>query len=379
MSKPAINPQDYPSPDLPPRILLGPGPSMIPARVLRVMATPPVGHLDPSYLAIMDRTQDLLRYLFGTTNPLTLVVPGAGTAAMETAVANMVEPGDPVLVCINGYFGMRIAEMARRYGGDVQTITRPWGEVFTAAEVESALASRPAKVVAIVHGETSTGAAQPIGAIADAVHAAGGLLIVDTVASLGGVPFNVDELGVDVCYTGSQKCLSAPPGLGPITIGPRAIEKLEARNTPVTNWYLDLNLLAKYWDDRRVYHHTAPINMGLAIYESLRLVAEEGLEARWARHQRCADMLWDGLAKLGLGLHVAPDYRLPSLSTVRVPDGVDEAAIRKHLMDRYNIEISGGLGELKGQVWRVGLMGYSAREENVLLLLAALEEALNAG
>ncbi len=376
MTNPALNPQDFSTPDLPPRILLGPGPSMIHPRVLRVMATPPVGHLDPAYLTIMDRTQTLLRHVFGTQNPLTLVVPGAGTAAMEAAVANMVEPGDPVLVCANGYFGLRIAEMARRYGGDVRTLTRPWGEVFSAEEVRAALAERPAKVAAIVHGETSTGAMQPIAEIAEAVHAVGGLLIVDTVASLGGVPFSADEAGADVCYTGSQKCLSAPPGLGPITLGPRALAKLAGRRTPVTSWYLDLTLLAQYWDERRVYHHTGPVNMGLALYEALRLVAEEGLEARWARHRRCAEMLWEGLEALGLALHVTPAHRLPTLTTVRVPEGVDEAAVRQRLMARYNIEISGGLGELKGKVWRVGLMGYSAREENVLLLLAALKEAL---
>jgi len=369
-------PASRPDIDLPPRILLGPGPSMVPPRVLRAMTTPPVGHLDASYLAIMDRTQELLRYAFQTENALTLVVPGTGTAAMETAVANMVEPGDAVLVCANGYFGLRIAEMARRYGGDVRTIARPWGQVFSVDDVRAALAERPARVVAIVHGETSTGAAQPLEGIAAAVHDAGGVLIVDTVASLGGAPFAVDALDVDVCYTGSQKCLSAPPGLGPITLGPRAVRKLEERRTPVANWYLDLTLLRQYWDDRRVYHHTAPVNMGLALYEALRLVAEEGLEARWARHRRCAGMLWDGLEALGLALHVAPEYRLPSLTTVRVPEGVDEAAIRGRLLAETNIEISGGLGELKGRVWRIGLMGYSAREENVLALLGALERLL---
>jgi alanine-glyoxylate transaminase/serine-glyoxylate transaminase/serine-pyruvate transaminase len=377
MTRPAPSLQAYPQPDLPTRILLGPGPSMIHPRVLRVMATPPVSHMDAAYLAIMDRTQDLLRYVFGTENALTLVVPGTGTAAMEAAVANMVAPGDAVLVCVNGYFGLRIAEMARRYGGDVATIIRPWGEVFSAEEVRAALVARPAQVVAIVHGETSTGAVQPILAIAEAVHAAGALLIVDTVASLGGVPFSADEAGADVCYTGSQKCLSAPPGLGPITLGPRAVAKLESRPSPVANWYLDLALLRQYWDARRVYHHTAPINMGLAMYEALRLVAEEGLEAGWARHRRCAELLWDGLEALGLALHVQPpEQRLPSLTTVHVPDGVDEAEVRRQLMARYNIEISGGLGELKGKVWRIGLMGYSAREENVLLLLAALKRLL---
>ncbi len=376
MTHPALTPSDYPQPDLPTRILLGPGPSMVHPRVLRALSTPPVGHLDASYLAIMDRTQALLRYVFGTENALTLVVPGTGTAAMETAIANMVAPGDAVLVCANGYFGLRIAEMARRYGGDVAVITRPWGEVFTAEEVRAALAARPAQVVAIVHGETSTGAAQPIPAIAEVVHAAGALLIVDTVASLGGMPFSVDDSGADVCYTGSQKCLSAPPGLGPITLGPRALAKLESRPTPVANWYLDLALLRQYWDARRVYHHTAPVNMGVAMYEALRLVAEEGLEAGWARHRRCAELLWEGLEDLGLALHVQPEYRLPSLTTVHVPDSVDEAEIRRQLMARYNIEISGGLGELKGKVWRIGLMGYSAREENVLLLLAALRRLL---
>ena len=356
----------------PNRILLGPGPSQVPPRVMRALATPVVGHLDPTFLQVMDELQALLRYTFQTENPLTLVVPGTGTAAMETAVANMVEPGDPVLVCANGYFGLRIAEMARRYGGEVEVITRPWGEVFDPADVRAALDRRPARVVAIVHGETSSGAAQPIDAIAEVVHAQDGVLIVDTVASLGGVPFGVDAAGVDVCYTGSQKCLGCPPGLGPITLGPRAVARLEARRTPVANWYLDLSLLRQYWDERRVYHHTAPVSMLYALHEALRLVAEEGLEARWARHQQCAEQLWAGLETLDIGLHVAPALRLPSLTTVRVPSGVDEAAVRRTLLGRYNIEIAGGLGELKGQVWRVGLMGYSAREENVLLLLAAL-------
>ncbi|GAB4574374.1 MAG: alanine--glyoxylate aminotransferase family protein [Anaerolineae bacterium] len=367
----------YPDPDFPPRILLGPGPSMVPPRVLRVMATPPVGHLDAAYLKIMDATQELLQTVFGTSNALTLVVPGTGSAGMEAAVANMVEPGTPVLVCANGYFGLRIAEMARRYGGQVRTLTRPWGEVFTADDVRAALEEAPAEVVAIVHGETSTGALQPIAPIAEVVHAAGGVLIVDTVASLGGVPFSVDEAGADVCYTGSQKCLSAPPGLAPITLSPRAVERLEQRTTPVTSWYLDLMLLRQYWDERRVYHHTGPVNMGVALYEALRLVVEEGLEVRWQRHRACAEQLWAGLEALGLAMHVPPEHRLASLTTVRVPEGVDEATIRREMMTRYNIEISGGLGELKGKVWRVGLMGYSARPENVLLLLAALEELLS--
>jgi alanine-glyoxylate transaminase/serine-glyoxylate transaminase/serine-pyruvate transaminase len=374
-----IGPYDLagcPPVNVPPRVLLGPGPSMVDPRVLRVMATPVVGHLDPSYVAIMDQVQDLLRYMFQTKNKLTLVMPGAGTAAMETAVANMIEPGDPVLVCISGYFGMRITEMARRYGGDVQTISRPWGEVFSADEVKAALERHPAKVVAIVHGETSTGIAQPLEEIVKVVHEAGAILIVDTVASLGGVPFSVDELDIDVCYTGSQKCLSAPPGMGPITLGPRAEEKLANRKTPVPNWYLDLTLVRKYWEVPRAYHHTGPVSMTYAMHEALRIVAEEGLEARWKRHRDCAEMLWAGLEALGFSMHVPLENRLASLTTVRIPDGINEAAIRSALLNDYNVEIAGGLGELGGKVWRVGLMGHSARQENVLLLLAALRNLL---
>lgn len=366
----------FPELDMPPRTLLGPGPSMVDPRVLRAMATPLVGHLDPSFVTLMDRTQALLRYLFQTENSLTLPISGTGTAAMEAAVANMVEPGDSVLVCVNGYFGLRLAEMARRYGGQVRTISRPWGDVFEPGEVQAVLQEHPAQVVAIVHGETSSGAAQPLDGIAQVVHEQGGVLIADTVASLGGVLVLVDEWDIDVCYSGSQKCLSCPPGASPITLGPRAIEKLAARTTPVANWYLDLTLLRQYWGEARVYHHTASISLNYAFYEALRLVAAEGLENRWARHRQNAELLWDGLADLGMTLHVAPEHRLASLTTVRVPAGVDEAAIRRHLMTDYNIEIAGGLGELKGQVWRVGLMGFSARQENVTLLLGALRRLL---
>lgn len=369
-------PPVYPDLAVPERVLLGPGPSMVDPRVLRAMAAPVVGHLDPQFVTLMDRVQDLLRYVFQTENALTLPISGTGTAAMEAAVANTVAPGDAVLVCANGYFGLRIAEMARRYGGEVSVLERPWGEVFTVEEIGAALARRPAQVVALVHGETSTGAMQPLDGIADAVHAHGGVLIVDTVASLAGVPLAVDALGIDVCYSGAQKCLSCPPGVSPITLSPRAVEKLERRPAPVANWYLDLTLLRQYWGEPRVYHHTAPISSVYALYEALRLVAEEGLEARAARHRRHAELLWEGLAELGLALHVPAAHRLPPLTTVCVPDGVDEAAIRRRLLDEYNIEISGGLGSLKGKVWRVGLMGYSSRRENVVLLLAALQRLL---
>ncbi len=367
---------EYPAVDVPLRILLGPGPSMVHPRVLRAMAMPVVGHLDPTFLDVMAQLQGLLRYVFQTENALTIPISGTGTAAMETAVANLVEPGDAVLVCVNGYFGERIAEMARRYGGDVQTLERPWGTVIPPGEVRAALARRPAKVVAIVHGETSTGVEQPVEEIAEIVHAHGGLLVVDTVASLGGVPLRVDASGIDVCYTGTQKCLSCPPGLGPITLGPRAVEALQRRRTPVANWYLDLTLLQKYWGEPHLYHHTAPISMNFALHEALRLVVEEGLEARWARHRRNAELLWEGLQDMDLTPLVPKEHRLPTLTTVRVPDGVDEAKVRRQLLDVYNIEIAGGLGELKGRAWRIGLMGFSSREENVLLLLAALEHLL---
>lgn len=362
--------------DIPQRLLLGPGPSTVPPRVYRAMMTPVVGHLDPAFVAVMDDIQALLRYLFQTENELTLPISGTGSAAMEAAVVNAVEPGDGVLVCINGYFGQRIAAMARRYGANVHTIERPWGEVFTGDEVAAALERQPAKVVAVVHGETSTGAAQPIPPLARAAHDHGALLLVDAVASLGGVPVLVDEWGIDVCYSGSQKCLSCPPGASPITLGPRAVEKLEQRRTPVTSWYLDLLLLRDYWGAPRKYHHTAPISTMYALYEGLRLAAEEGLEARWARHEEAARLLWQGLAELGISLHVAEEHRLHSLTTPRLPEGLDEAALRRKLLLEYNIEIAGGLGELAGQVWRIGLMGYSARRENVLLLLAALHALL---
>lgn len=358
------------------RLLLGPGPSTVHPRVLRAMATPLVGHLDPYFLEIMERTQEMLRAVFETENELTIPVSGTGSAAMEASIANMVEPGDRVLVCINGYFGGRLAEMAARYGAEVRTLEIPWGEVFTAGQVEKGLDGFDAKVVAIVHAETSTGALQPLEAIAETVHRHGALLLVDAVTSLGGLPVGVDRVGIDVCYSGTQKCLSCPPGLGPVTFGPRALEALKARSTKVTSWYLDMTLIQKYWGAERSYHHTAPISSNYALYEGLRIVMEEGLQARWARHLQNAELLWDGLTELGLEMHVPLEHRLPSLTTVRIPEGVDGARVRRRLLDEYNIEIAGGLGELKGRVWRIGLMGYSSRRENVLLLLSALEKVL---
>jgi len=368
---------DVPAHSMSPRILLGPGPSLVHPRVLAAMSAPLIGHLDPEFLSLMDRTQELLRYVFETENRLAIPISGTGSAAMEAAIANTVEPGDPVLVCVNGAFGGRLAEMGRRHGGDVATISRPWGQVFDPDEIAAELDRRPAKVVGIVHAETSTGALQPLDGLAGLVHDRGGLLIVDAVTSLSGIPVGVDARDIDVCYAGTQKCLSCPPGLGPITLGARAVERLHARTAPVRSWYLDLTMVERYWGPERTYHHTAPVSMNFALFEALRLVAEEGLEARWARHRANAELFWAGLEELGLEPHVTdPAHRAPSLTTVRVPDGVDEATVRGRLLQEYGIEIAGGLGELKGRVWRVGLMGHSSSEAHVVLLLAALRRIL---
>lgn len=366
----------FPSLAMTPRILMGPGPDMVHPRVMGAMGAPIVGHLDPEFLTVMERTQEMLRYLFQTKNRMTIPISGTGSAAMEACVASVVEPGDSVLVCISGYFGLRMADMARRHGGDVRTITRPWGEVFEPDDVRSALAAHPAKVVAIVHAETSTGALQPLDEIAAVVHKVGALLLVDTVTSLGGVPVHVDDIGIDLCYSGTQKCIGAPPGLGPITIGPRAEAKLVARAQPVDTWYLDLTLLQQYWGPARTYHHTAPISLNFALYEALRLICEESLEERWARHRSNAELLWMGLEEMGISLLVPHEYRLPSLTTAVIPEGVDDQKVRRSLLDEYGIEIGGGIGDLKGRVWRIGLMAETSRRANVVMLLAALQHIL---
>ncbi len=370
------HPSRYPDLNPSPRLLLGPGPSTVHPRVLRAMATPLVGHLDPQFITIMDEIQDLLRMVFETTNTLTIPISGTGSAGMEAALCNFIEEGDPVLICVAGYFGERMTDMAARYRADVHRIDVPWGAVFSARQVREALQAHPAKLVTIVHAETSTGALQPLEEIAEVVHEHGALLLVDAVTSLGGIPVAVDRVGIDICYSCSQKCLGAPPGLAPLTISPRAQEVLRARKSRVANWYLDLTMVQKYWGSERTYHHTAPITMNYALREALRLVEEEGLQERFNRHARNAQMLWDGLSELDLTLHVPVAHRLPSLTTVRVPDGVDEAGVRRRLLDEYNIEIAGGLGALRGKIWRIGLMGYSSRPENVVALLGALDRIL---
>lgn len=358
------------------RILMGPGPSNIHPRVLQAMGMPVIGHLDREFLEIMNRTKDLLAKTFETANEFTIPISGTGSAGMETSLVNFIEPGDRVLVCINGLFGQRMADIVERCGGDLEVVEAEWGRIIEPDQVEQALTKRPAKIVSIVHAETSTGVLQPIKPIADIAHKHGAILVVDAVTSLAGAPVQVDESGMDVCYSGTQKCLSCPPGLSPITIGPRAAEILDARKTKVLSWYLDLTMLHSYWGKERFYHHTAPVNMIYALYESLRIIHEEGLESRFARHELHSNALKAGLEAMGLSLFAQEGYRAPMLTTVRIPEGVDDARVRKSLMDSYRLEIGGGLGPIKGKIWRIGLMGHSCTRENVMLFLAALEDAL---
>jgi alanine-glyoxylate transaminase/serine-glyoxylate transaminase/serine-pyruvate transaminase len=363
--------------DPPTRLLLGPGPSPVHPRVTRALSAPVLGHLDPAFLSMLDETRRLLRVVFGTANELTLAVSGTGMAGMEAALGALLEPGDRLLVCSAGFFGNRLAELALRLGAEVTKVEKEWGAVFEPDEVERAVAAARPKATAIVHAETSTGALQPLEGLGDVSRRHGALLLVDGVTSLGGVPLRVDEWGIDAAYSGSQKCLGCPPGLAPVTAGPRARAAMAARRRPAGSWYLDLELLERYWGGDHAYHHTISSSLVYALREGLRLVLEEGLEARWARHRANAETLWDGLEAMGLTLHVADRARrVPSLTTVRVPDGVDEAAVRTRLREEYGIEIGAGLGPLKGRVWRIGLMGHGSQRANVLLLLAAFVEVL---
>lgn len=362
--------------EVPSRLLLGPGPSNAHPAVLQAMNVSPVGHLDPAFLALMDEIQSLLRYVWQTENQLTIAVSGTGTAAMEATIANAVEPGDVVLIGVAGYFGNRLVDMAGRYGADVRTISKPWGQVFSLEELRSALETHRPAILALVHAETSTGARQPLEGVGELCREFGTLLLIDTVTSLGGVPIFLDAWGVDLAYSCSQKGLGCPPGASPFTMSPRAVEKLQRRRTKVANWYLDMNLLGKYWGSERVYHHTAPINLYYALREALRLIAQEGLANCWQRHQKNVEYLWERLEDIGLSLHVEKEYRLPTLTTVRIPDGVDGKAAARQLLNEHNIEVGGGLGELAGKVWRVGLMGYNSRKESVDQLIPALQQVL---
>ncbi len=364
--------------DMPPRLLLGPGPSNAHPRVLQAISMRQVGHLDPTFIGVMNDIQEMLRYTWQTDNPFTLPVSGTGSAAMEATVANLVEPGDVVLVGVIGYFGERLVEMASRYGAAVRTMETAWGDVLSLGDIRAGLEQHKPAILALVHAETSTGALQPLDGIGELCREHNCLLLIDTVTSLGTSPIFLDEWGVDAAYSCSQKGLSCPPGASPFTLGERALAKLDRRQGKVPNWYLDMSILANYWDGKtRSYHHTAPINSMYALREGLRLVIEEGLAERWARHQTNVELLWEGLAEIGLQCHVTdPALRIPALTTVRVPDGVDAKAVAANLLNDYNIEIAGGFSKLAGKVWRIGLMGFNSRKENVTLLLAALEEIL---
>ncbi len=373
--------------DLPTRLLLGPGPSPVPPRVLEALARPTLGHLDPAFLAVMDDVCAGLRRCFGTTNPLTLAMSGTGSAGMETVIVNLVEPGDRVLVGVNGVFGGRLAEVARRAGAEVTTVEAPWGRALDAEAVTAAIRAHRPHVTAIVHAETSTGVENPLDGLADVVREHDGLLVVDCVTSLGGMPVEVDARGIDAAYSGTQKCLSCPPGLSPVTLGPRAVARLGRRTRPVQSWYLDLTLIQAYWGvaaaggaapRERAYHHTAPINMIYALHEALAIVEEEGLEARYARHRDAHARLADAVDALGLPLLSEAGRRLPMLNAIAAPSGagVDEAALRRRLLDDHGIEIGGGLGALKGKAWRVGLMGHGATAASVDAVVAALRAVM---
>jgi alanine-glyoxylate transaminase/serine-glyoxylate transaminase/serine-pyruvate transaminase len=366
-----------PETDVKARILLGPGPSMTHPRVIRALMTPTIGHLDPQLLALYLEEQQLLRETFQTRNGWTFALSGTGTSGMEAALVNLVEPGDNVLVAINGYFGERLAEIAGRVGGNVDRITRALGEIFTVEEIETALKQKPYKLLALVHAETSTGAEQlHVQDIADVAHKHGALLVLDTVTSLGGISVKIDEWGVDAAYSASQKNLGAPSGLAPITCGPLAQEKIEKRKTKVGSFYLDLKAYAAYWGSEHIYHHTASSSLHYALTEALRILAEEGLDHAIARFRANSEALWSGLEELGAHPFIPIEYRLPPLTTAQVPAGVYPHQLRSRLLDEYNIEIAAGFGALKDQVWRIGLMGYSSRHENVTLFLGALRELL---
>jgi len=361
---------------IPQRVLLGPGPSDTPARVLEALSRPTIGHLDPVFLQLMDEIRAKLKELFRTKNEMTMAMSGTGSAGMETIFANLVEPGDKVLIGVNGVFGGRMADVAGRCGAIIEKIEAPWGTVFDQAEVIKNIERVKPKLVALVHAETSTGAHQSVDRIGQAAHDNGALFLLDCVTSLGGAPVEIDAWGVDAAYSGTQKCLSCPPGLSPVTFSARAMEKLAGRKGKVQSWYLDLSMIKNYWGKERAYHHTAPINMLYGLHEALTILLEEGLENSFARHRAMSALLREGLGEMGIGYASQEGHSLPMLNAVKVPDGADDAAVRRRLLEEYGIEIGAGLGAFKGKVWRVGLMGHSSSRRNVTLLLAALKAIL---
>ena len=358
------------------RLLLGPGPSDVHPRVLTVMATPLIGHLDPQFITLMNETQDMLRQALQTKNNLTFPVSGTGMSGMETCLINLLEAGDKAVVCVNGFFGQRLLEIAGRNGAQVTPLEASWGQVFDLQRIRETLNKVRPKVLAIVHAETSTGAWQPIEELGKLCREFDTLLVVDAVTSLGCIPLNVDGWGIDAVYSCTQKGLSCPPGLSPVSFSPRAVEALGKRKTKVPSWYLDMTLVQRYWNEDRFYHHTAPITMIYAIREGLRLVHEEGLQPRWDRHMLNHRALKAGLLALGLEYATVEGHQLPQLNAVKVPAGADDLGVRKMLLNVFGIEIGGGLGDFKGKIWRIGLIGHNSRPNNVLLVLAALEQCL---
>lgn len=360
------------------RFLMGPGPSDAHPRVLKAMATPLIGHLDPEFIQMMDEVKSMVQEIFITKNHLTFVVSAPGSAGMETCLVNLLEPGDECIICVNGVFGGRMADIAERCGAKVFKVEAEWGKPIEPAQIKTALEQCPKpKLVALVHAETSTGVQQPLQEISDLVHNAGSLLVVDAVTSFAGVPLKVDEWNIDAVYTGSQKCLSAPPGLSPVSFSDAAVKALENRKTKVQSWFLDLSMVKNYWEGaKRAYHHTAPVSSIFALHEALNLVMEEGLEKRWARHNEVHQYLKQHLERLGFRFLVEEKYRLPNLNTVFLPEGADEPKLRTGLLNTYNIEVGGGLGAFAGKLWRIGIMGESCTKNHVNMLVGALEEMM---
>ena len=370
------NLQNFSRTYVPSRLLLGPGPSNAHPEVLKALSLNPIGHLDEAYLELMSETQKLLRYVWQCNNRVSLPMSGTGSAAMEASIANFIEEGETILIAKKGYFGDRLVDMATRYKANVIVIEKNWGDAFTLDEIKFEIERNKPSIFAIVHAETSTGVLQPLDGIGEICRSNDCLFLVDAVTSLGAVKLLVDDWKIDLAYSCSQKGLSCPPGLSPFTMNYRAEDKLNNRKSKVPNWYLDLSLLNKYWGSDRVYHHTAPVNMNYAMREGLRLIANEGLENIWERHLNNSEKLCNGLIELGLELHVSKEFRLPTLTTVKIPPGVDGDLFRNHLLQKYGIEIGNGLGSLSGKIWRIGLMGYNSTDKNVDRLLNLFDTEL---
>ena len=362
--------------EAPLRRLMGPGPLDVHPRVYKAMSSPVIGYLDPVYLKVLDRIGELLPPVFGTRNRLTNAMPGTGSSGMEACISNLIEPGEQVLICVNGFFGDRIRQMAERQEAEITVIEEEWGKPIDPQRVATELKQKDYKLVALVHAETSTGVLQPIEDIAHLARETDTMIMLDTVSSLGGIEVKVDEWGVDGCFSCSQKCIGCPAGLSPITFSERALEAVKKRKNPVRSWYLDISLIEKYWGTERVYHHTSSSTLNYALLEALLLIHEEGLANRFARHLKNHKALVAGVEALGLKMLVSPQYRLPTLNTVLIPEGVDDIKLRRYLLEKFKLDIGGGFGRLKGKVWRVGLMGYSSSADNVLFFIPAISRAL---